>query len=51
VAFTREQEKRLKAIFRQGVCDYTKPGAEQEPLAGTWLDFGDGGSHGGHGQH
>jgi hypothetical protein len=39
VTFTSGQEKRLKAIFPKGVCDYTKPGVKQVPLDGTWLDF------------
>jgi hypothetical protein len=39
VTFTSAQEKRLKAIFPKGVCDYTKPGVKQLPLDGTWLDF------------
>jgi hypothetical protein len=55
VTFTRDEEKRLKKIFPKGVCDYSKPGVKQQPPAGTWLDFGDGGktdgNHGSHGQH
>ena len=27
----------LNAIFPRGVCDYTKPGLNQAPLAGTYL--------------
>jgi hypothetical protein len=41
VTFTQAEQKRLKAIFPKGVCDYTKPGVKQEPLEGTWLEFGD----------
>ena len=33
------QLTRLKAIFPQGVCDWTKPGVGQVPLAGTWLRY------------
>lgn len=29
----------LKAIFRDGVCDWSKPGVGQQGLAGTWLSF------------
>ena len=41
VPFTQAEQKRLKAIFPKGVCDYTKPGVKQQPLDGTWLEFGD----------
>jgi hypothetical protein len=41
VTFTAAEERRLKAIFPKGVCDYSKPGVKQVPLAGTWLDFSD----------
>jgi hypothetical protein len=27
---------RLKQIFPAGVCDWSKPGVEQQPMAGTW---------------
>ncbi|MES3007586.1 MAG: DUF6351 family protein [Pseudomonadota bacterium] len=27
----------LQAVFAEGVCDYSKPGINQEPLAGTYL--------------
>ncbi|NDL60630.1 hypothetical protein F7O44_26470 [Phytoactinopolyspora sp. XMNu-373] len=37
VDFTDEQWDRLQAIFADGVCDYSKPGFEQQGLAGTWL--------------
>lgn len=40
VAFTAAQWARLGAIFPEGVCDWTKPGVGQQPLAGTWLSFG-----------
>lgn len=39
VVFTDEQWQRLTAIFADGVCDYSKPGVEQQGLAGTWLRF------------
>ncbi|MFN8160958.1 MAG: DUF6351 family protein [Solirubrobacterales bacterium] len=34
------QEQRAEAVFPGGVCDYSKPGAGQMPLEGTWLSFG-----------
>ena len=37
--FTPAELARLRAVFPQGVCDWTKPGIEQQPLAGTWLSF------------
>jgi hypothetical protein len=40
VMFSGAQWARLNAIFPEGVCDWTKPGVGQEPLAGTWLSFG-----------
>ena len=39
VAFTDVQWNRLLSIFPTGVCDYSKPGIAQQPLAGTWLYF------------
>ena len=30
----------LKSVFVDGVCDYKKPGIEQQPLIGTWVSFG-----------
>lgn len=39
VAFTDEQWQRLTVIFAAGVCDYTRPGVEQQDLASTWLRF------------
>jgi len=42
-ALTAEQLAQLARIFPEGVCDYTKPGVGQEPLAGAWAVFkGDG---------
>jgi hypothetical protein len=31
---------RLRKIFPDGVCDWSKPGVEQQPPAGTWQRFG-----------
>lgn len=39
VEWTDDQWTRLKAIFPDGVCDYAKPGVEQQGLKGTWLTF------------
>jgi hypothetical protein len=36
---TPDQLARLKAIFPQGVCDFTRPGIGQEPLQGTWRKY------------
>ncbi len=40
VAFTPDERQRLGGIFPDGVCDWTKPGAEQTAHAGTWLSLG-----------
>jgi hypothetical protein len=37
--FTAEEIARLRRIFPSGVCDWSKSGVEQQPLAGTWLVF------------
>jgi hypothetical protein len=37
--FTPLQWSRLQAIFPAGVCDWSRPGVEQQGLAGTWLEF------------
>jgi hypothetical protein len=48
VTFTDAQQQRLKTIFPDGVCDWSRPGVMQKPIKGTWLDFGrDGTSAGG----
>ena len=40
---TAEQLAQLARTFPEGVCDYSKSGVGQEPLAGTWAVFkGDG---------
>jgi hypothetical protein len=38
-SLTADQISRLEAIFPDGVCDYTRPGVEQRPLAGTWQGY------------
>jgi hypothetical protein len=37
VQFTSAEVQELRAIFPGGVCDYSKPGMMQLPLAGTYL--------------
>ncbi|WNI30838.1 DUF6351 family protein [Streptomyces sp. ITFR-6] len=39
VPVTDAQLDDLKAVFRDGVCDWSTPGAGQQGLAGTWLSF------------
>jgi hypothetical protein len=40
VTFSPDERGRLDRIFAGGVCDWSKPGVEQQKLAGTWLRFG-----------
>jgi hypothetical protein len=40
VAFTPAQQARLQAAFPTGVCDWSKPGVDERPPLGTWLDYG-----------
>ena len=40
VKFTENEISRLKEIFSGGVCDWSKPGVEEQGLAGTWLTYG-----------
>jgi hypothetical protein len=37
VEFSPDDMGRLRAIFPGGVCDYSRPGVNQAPLAGTYL--------------
>lgn len=39
-----EELAQLREIFPEGVCDYAKPGVEQQPLMGRWLSFGPAGA-------
>jgi hypothetical protein len=39
VPFTPAQATRLATVFPDGVCDWSKPGVEQQGLRGTWLQF------------
>ena len=38
-AFSPTDRKRLATIFPGGVCDWSKPGVEQQKPLGTWLHF------------
>jgi hypothetical protein len=37
VPFTEAQAERLRHIFPDGVCDWSKPGIGQVPLQATWI--------------
>jgi hypothetical protein len=37
VALTADEAARLRSVFPGGVCDYSKPGVGQVPIAGTYL--------------
>ena len=39
VSFTAEQRARLRSIFPNGVCDWSKKGVKQVKLK-TWASFG-----------
>ncbi|MDH4322770.1 MAG: DUF6351 family protein [Betaproteobacteria bacterium] len=39
VAFNADEMARLRAIFPQGVCDWSKPGVKQKPLKDSWLAY------------
>lgn len=39
LTFTAAQQARLTQTFPNGVCDWSKLGAEQQGLRGTWLSF------------
>ena len=40
VAFTADEMSRLNDIFGGGVCDWSKPGVDQQKMTGTWQRFG-----------
>lgn len=44
VRFTASEWGRLQATFPDGVCDYGRPGVEQERPTGVWLSFGPAGA-------
>ncbi len=39
VTFSESEKKHLAAIFPDGVCDWSKPGVEQQRPTGTWLFY------------
>jgi len=39
VAFTKDEQAQLRAIFPDGVCDYSEPGVGQKPFEDTWAFF------------
>jgi hypothetical protein len=39
VSFTDAQKARMRAIFPTGVCDFSKPGAGQGPITGTYQRY------------
>jgi hypothetical protein len=45
VTFTPDDESRLRTIFGGGVCDYGRPGFEQQGLLDTWLIYVDVGKY------
>jgi hypothetical protein len=40
VTFTSEEWAELEGVFPSGVCDWSKPGVGQVPLARTWISYG-----------
>jgi hypothetical protein len=38
---TEAQFARLKSIFSQGVCDYSRPGTGEATVRQTWISYGD----------
>jgi hypothetical protein len=40
VSFTSAERAELRGAFPSGVCDYGRPGPQQRPPLGTWLDYG-----------
>ena len=39
-ALNNAQQNRLRAIFPDGVCDWSKPGVGEQAVNGTWQSFG-----------
>lgn len=39
VHFSAAEMARLKAIFPQGVCDWSKPGVKERPIQGVWHEY------------
>ncbi len=38
-AFSTDERERLGRVFPSGVCDWSKPGVEQQKPVGTWLRY------------
>ncbi|MCW5968592.1 MAG: hypothetical protein KIT57_08765 [Blastocatellales bacterium] len=38
-SFTEQQKARHRAIFPEGVCDFSKPGVEQRPIKGVYQRY------------
>ncbi|MBL8238280.1 MAG: hypothetical protein JNM66_12715 [Bryobacterales bacterium] len=38
-SFTEAERQRLRRVFPNGVCDWKKPGVEQQKPLGTWLRY------------
>jgi hypothetical protein len=45
VTFTDEEKAKLRAAFPGGVCDYRRPGPQERPPIGPWLDYSAVASH------
>lgn len=41
VSFTAAEMASLRAAFPSGVCDYRRPGVDQQRPIGSWLSYGD----------
>jgi hypothetical protein len=41
VTFTADEQKKLRAAFPDGVCDYSRDGVGQHRPIGSWLSYGD----------
>jgi len=42
VTFTPAEQAELESAFPDGVCDYSKPGPQEQPPVGTWLNYSNG---------
>ena len=39
VTFSDDEKATLRRAFPSGVCDYRRPGPQERPPLGTWLDY------------
>jgi hypothetical protein len=44
IPFTEAEWTRLEAVFRDGVCDYSQPGVDQQGAV-AWMQYGDATTH------